>query len=211
MTTSTIVLIVVVAVVAILLIAAIAWVARKKRTQHRRVEAGDIRDKAAEQSHEVGQREALADETAAKARAAQAEADAKAAHATGLQHQARSASQRRGHRPRRGEPGVRARRHDRIRTRKPTATHRDKTPKPARHLEEPPPASKAHPRCPDPGDVANPRRPDLAGSSPTDPCRGNANYVWAGGPSCESADGCVSTSHATSRAAAPPRTIPPAG
>ncbi len=88
MTTNTIVLIVVVAVAAILLIAAIAWVARKKRTQHRRVEAGNIRDKAAEQSHQVGQREALADETAAKGRAAQAEADAKAAHATGLQHQA---------------------------------------------------------------------------------------------------------------------------
>jgi FtsZ-interacting cell division protein ZipA len=88
MTTSTIVLIVVVAVVAILLIATIAWVARNKRTQHRRVEAGNIRDKAAEQSHKVGQREALADETAAKGRAAQAEADAKAAHATGLQHQA---------------------------------------------------------------------------------------------------------------------------
>ena len=88
MTTSTIVLIAAVAVVAILAIAAIAWVARNKRTQHHRVEAGDIRDKAAEQSHQVGQREALADETAAKARAAQAEADAKAAHATGLQHQA---------------------------------------------------------------------------------------------------------------------------
>ena len=88
MTTNTIVLIVVVAVAAILLIAALAWVARNKRTQHRRVEAGDIRDKAVEQSHEVGQREALADETAAKARAAQAEAEAKAAHATGLQHQA---------------------------------------------------------------------------------------------------------------------------
>jgi FtsZ-interacting cell division protein ZipA len=88
MTTNTIVLIVVVAVVAIVLIAAIAWVARNKRTQHRRVEAGNIRDKAAEQSHQVGQREALADETAAKARAAQAEADARAAHATGLQHQA---------------------------------------------------------------------------------------------------------------------------
>ena len=88
MTTNTIVLIVVVAVAAILLIAAIAWVARKKRTEHRRVEAGDIRDKAVEQSHKVGQREALADETAAKGRAAQAEADAKAAHATGLQHQA---------------------------------------------------------------------------------------------------------------------------
>ncbi len=88
MTTSTIVLIVVVAVVAILLIATIAWVARKKRNQQRHVEAGDIRDKAVDQSHKVGQREALADETAAKARVAQAEADAKAAHATGLQHQA---------------------------------------------------------------------------------------------------------------------------
>ncbi len=88
MTTSTIVLIAAVAVVAILAIAAIAWVARNKRTQHHRVEAGEIRDKAAEESHKVGQREALADETAANARAAQAEADAKAAHATGLQHQA---------------------------------------------------------------------------------------------------------------------------
>ena len=88
MTTSTIVLIVVIAVAAILAIAAIAWVARNKRTQHRRVEAGDIRDNAVAQSHKVGQREALADETAAKARVAQAEADAKTAHAAGLQHQA---------------------------------------------------------------------------------------------------------------------------
>ena len=88
MTTSSIVWIVVIAVVALVLIAAIAWVARNKRTQHRRVEAGDIRDKAAEQSHKVGQREALADETAAKGRAAQAEADAKTARAKGLQHQA---------------------------------------------------------------------------------------------------------------------------
>ena len=98
MTTSTIVWIVVVAVVAILLIATIAWVARNKRTQHRRVEAGDIRDKAAEQSHKVGQREALADETVAKGGAAQAEADAKAAH--GPTTPSGSASQRRGHRPR---------------------------------------------------------------------------------------------------------------
>ena len=88
MTTGTIVLIVVIAVAAILAIAAIALVARKKRTEHRRVEAGDIRDKATDESHKVGQREALADETAAKARVAQAEADAKAAHAAGLQHQA---------------------------------------------------------------------------------------------------------------------------
>ena len=48
MTTSTIVWIVVIAVVALVLIAAVAWVARNKRTQHRRVEAGDIRDKATE-------------------------------------------------------------------------------------------------------------------------------------------------------------------
>ena len=33
----------------------------------------------------------------------------------------------------------------------------------------------------------HPRPPDLAGSSPTDPC--SAKYVWAGGPSGESADG----------------------
>ena len=90
MTTSTIVWIVVVVIAAALLIAAIAWVARKKRTEHRRVQAGDIRDKAVEQSHEVGQREALADETAAKARAAQAEAEAMAAHSAGLQHQAQA-------------------------------------------------------------------------------------------------------------------------
>jgi hypothetical protein len=89
MTTSTIVWIVVV-VAAVLLIAAIAWVARKKRTEHRRVQAGDIRDKAVEQSHEVGQREALAEETAAQARVAQAEGDAKTAHAAGLKHQAKA-------------------------------------------------------------------------------------------------------------------------
>lgn len=88
MTTNTIVLIAVIAVVAILVLGAIAWLARNKRTQHQRVEAGEIREKATEQSHKVGQREALADETAAKARASQAEADANAAHATGLQHQA---------------------------------------------------------------------------------------------------------------------------
>jgi FtsZ-interacting cell division protein ZipA len=88
MTTNTIVLIAVVAVVAILVIGAIVWFARNKRTQHHRVEAGEIRDRATEQAHKVGQREALADETAANARAAQAEAEAKTAHATGLQHQA---------------------------------------------------------------------------------------------------------------------------
>src|SRR4029077_14740192 len=90
MTTSTIVGIVVVVVAAALIIAALAWVARKKRTEHHRVQGGEIREKAVEQSHKVGQREALADETAAKARAAQAEAEAMAAHAVGLQHQAQT-------------------------------------------------------------------------------------------------------------------------
>ena len=75
MTTSTILLIVVVAVVALLLIAAIAWFARNKRNQHRHAEAGKMRDRAEEESHKVGRREALADETAAKGRAAQAEAE----------------------------------------------------------------------------------------------------------------------------------------
>src|SRR3984893_4180986 len=87
MTTTSIVLIVLVAIVALVLIAAIAWVARNKRNQRRHVEAGDIRGKATDESHKVGQREAFADETAAKARVAQAEADAKTAHATGLQHE----------------------------------------------------------------------------------------------------------------------------
>lgn len=90
MTTSTIIWIVVVVIVAASLIAAIAWVARNKRTEHHRVQAGDIREKAVEQSHKVGQREALADETAAKARAAQAEAEAMSARAAGLQHQAQA-------------------------------------------------------------------------------------------------------------------------
>jgi uncharacterized protein HemX len=88
MATSTIVLIVVVAVAAILLIGGLAWLARTKRHQHRHVEAGKIRDAAQEGTLHVRQQEALADETAAKARAAQAEADVKAAQASGLQQQA---------------------------------------------------------------------------------------------------------------------------
>ena len=85
MATSTIVLIVVVvAVAAILLIAGLAWLARTKRNQHRHVEAEKIRDTAKEKTLHVRQQEALADETAAKARAAQAEADVKAAQASGL-------------------------------------------------------------------------------------------------------------------------------
>jgi Flp pilus assembly protein TadB len=79
MTTSTIVLTVIVAVAALALIAALVWVARNKRNQHRHVDAEQIRDQAKEETLRVRQREALADETAAKARAAQA---------SGLQQQA---------------------------------------------------------------------------------------------------------------------------
>lgn len=88
MATSTIVLIVVAAVVAILLIAGLTWAARTKRNQHRRVEADKIREDAGQETLLVKQQEALAEETAAKARAAQAEADVKAAQASGLQQQA---------------------------------------------------------------------------------------------------------------------------
>lgn len=90
MATSTIIAIVFAVIAAVLILTALGFVFAHKRTDRRRVEAKDIRDRAVEQSHEVGQREALAQETAAKARVAQAEADAKAAHASGLQHQAQA-------------------------------------------------------------------------------------------------------------------------
>ena len=88
MATSTIILTIVAAVVAILLIAGLTWVARNKRNQQRHVEADNIRDDARHETLLVKQQEALADETAAKARAAQAEADVNAAQASGLQQQA---------------------------------------------------------------------------------------------------------------------------
>jgi uncharacterized iron-regulated membrane protein len=88
MATSTTVLIIVAAVVAVLLIAGLTWVARNKRNQQRHVEADKIREDATQRTLQVKQHEALADETAAKARAAQAESDVKAAQASGLEQQA---------------------------------------------------------------------------------------------------------------------------
>lgn len=88
MATSTIIEIAVVAVVVIAVLIAAGVALRRKRTEHHRVQAAEIRDAATAQEHHVGRREALADETAARARVAVAEADAKAAHAAGLQHQA---------------------------------------------------------------------------------------------------------------------------
>jgi Flp pilus assembly protein TadB len=88
METNTIVLIVVAALAALLLLAALGWIAVSKRNQHRHREAENIRDQAREEDQHVSRREALAEETAAKARAAQAEADIKTAQAKGLQQQA---------------------------------------------------------------------------------------------------------------------------
>jgi FtsZ-interacting cell division protein ZipA len=87
-TSTTVLIIVAAAVVAILLIAGLTWLARNKRSQRRHVEADRIRQDATHETLLVKQQEALAEETAAKARAAQAEADVKAAQASGLQQQA---------------------------------------------------------------------------------------------------------------------------
>lgn len=86
-TTNTVVWIIV-AVVVVAILALGTWALLRRRTEHHRGEAADIRDKARDTSYEVGQREALAEETAAKARVAAAEADVKAAEATRLQQRA---------------------------------------------------------------------------------------------------------------------------
>lgn len=88
MSTTTIAVIVVAAVGLLLLAAVLVWLAQRTRKHQRHNKAENIRGEAAEETLRVRQREALADETAAKARAAQAEADVKAAQATGLQQQA---------------------------------------------------------------------------------------------------------------------------
>jgi hypothetical protein len=88
MTTTTIAVIVVIALAALLLLAALVVLGRNKRNQHRHTKAETLRDQAREENRHVTQREALAEETAAKARAAQAEADIKTAQAKGLQQQA---------------------------------------------------------------------------------------------------------------------------
>lgn len=88
MNTTNVILIVLAAVAAIVLVALVAWLARNKAAQNRHIKADTIRDEARQESLHVKQREALADETAARSRAAQAEADVKAAQASGLKQQA---------------------------------------------------------------------------------------------------------------------------
>src|SRR5512147_895675 len=78
------------AVAIILILVALGWVVVNKRQRRRQVEAEKIRDQAKKETLRINRRAALAEETAAKARAAQAEADVKAAQASGLQHEADS-------------------------------------------------------------------------------------------------------------------------
>jgi uncharacterized protein HemX len=88
MSTGMIIVIAFFAVAAIAILVTLGWVLVNKRTQHRHAKANEIRDQAKEETLRINRREALAEETAAKARAAQADADVKAAQASGLEQQA---------------------------------------------------------------------------------------------------------------------------
>lgn len=81
---------IVVAVIAVIIIAALVFAARSRRNQRRHVEAERIREDITTHTAKVEKREALADETAARARAAEAEAEAKAAEAARLKDRADS-------------------------------------------------------------------------------------------------------------------------
>jgi uncharacterized iron-regulated membrane protein len=85
METTAVVGIIIAAVVVIVIVAVVTWVLVRKRNEHRRVEAAGIRANAAEQSIVIGQQEAVADKSAAKARVAEEEADAAVGHAERLQ------------------------------------------------------------------------------------------------------------------------------
>ncbi|BBX02439.1 hypothetical protein BST36_10020 [Mycolicibacterium moriokaense] len=78
---------IVVAVAAIVAIAIVAWAVRNSR---RRAEAERLRSEIGQRTEHLEKREAVAEETAAKARAAQAEAEAKAAEAARLENTARA-------------------------------------------------------------------------------------------------------------------------
>ncbi|BBZ76122.1 hypothetical protein MANY_14590 [Mycolicibacterium anyangense] len=84
MTTNTIVWIVIGVIAAVVVIGVIAWLARTKQAGRRHAQAEEIREQVLHEHRGVQRREAVAEETAAKARAAQAEAEAKAAEARRL-------------------------------------------------------------------------------------------------------------------------------
>jgi FtsZ-interacting cell division protein ZipA len=76
---------IIIAVIAVLLVLAIvAFMGRSRRKKQLHGKAERIREEVEQDHVQVKRREALADETAAKARAAQAEAEAKAAEARRL-------------------------------------------------------------------------------------------------------------------------------
>ena len=136
MTTSTMVLIVVVAVVAILLIATIAWAARNKRTQHRRVEAGTSATKPPSSPTRWGN--AKRSPTRPRPRAAPPKPRPTPRPRTRRAYN----TKRKCVATTRPPPATRSTRSSSaptrsIRTRTPTATHREKTPKPARQLANP--------------------------------------------------------------------------
>jgi FtsZ-interacting cell division protein ZipA len=90
MTTGMIIAIALFAVALMVIVILFAWVMINNRKRHRQIEADKIRERAKEETLQVNRREALAEETAAKARAVRAEAEVKAAQASGLQQQATS-------------------------------------------------------------------------------------------------------------------------
>ena len=77
MATNTTVLIVVTAIAALVLAGMLVGVAYKTRTQQRNINGETIRDQAEEDARRLRRREALADEYAARADAAQVEIDIK--------------------------------------------------------------------------------------------------------------------------------------
>jgi hypothetical protein len=82
---------IIVAVIAVLIVLGLlVFAARRRRQTKLHGEAQSIREQVKEESVQVNRREALADETAAKARAAKAEAEVKAAEAARLEQRAGS-------------------------------------------------------------------------------------------------------------------------
>jgi hypothetical protein len=81
---------IVVAVLVVIAIAAVAFAARRRSHARRHMKAERIREEVTEHTAKVDKRAALADETAAKGRAAEADAQAKAAEAARLKAQASS-------------------------------------------------------------------------------------------------------------------------
>ncbi len=88
--TATTVGIVVAVVFGLLIICVLVWALRSRSERRRHLEAEQIRERVDGVSQQLQRREALADETETKARAAQAAADAKVAEAARLQQRAES-------------------------------------------------------------------------------------------------------------------------